>query len=166
MQLACRYGLVIGSFMAWPVRVLMLFTSPISYPIAKLLDFVLGGEHASLFRRKQLKALVTLHARDEGFGGRLTADEIQIITGEGGSSIPLLLARARAWSARSVRLACPCNARVGRREDACLSVVHRFGVRVCCAHTRLAWVGPRARECCMRVPQARWTSRARRRSRP
>jgi CBS domain containing-hemolysin-like protein len=31
--------------------------------------------------RKQLKALVTLHAKDEGFGGRLTGDEIQIITG-------------------------------------------------------------------------------------
>ncbi len=32
-------------------------------------------------RRKQLKALVTLHAKDEGFGGKLTTDEIQIITG-------------------------------------------------------------------------------------
>lgn len=31
--------------------------------------------------RKQLKALVTLHSKDEGFGGRLTGDEIQIITG-------------------------------------------------------------------------------------
>lgn len=28
----------------------MLLTSPISFPIAKLLDWALGGEHASLFR--------------------------------------------------------------------------------------------------------------------
>jgi metal transporter CNNM len=35
-----------------------------------------------MHRRKQLKALVSLHAKDEGFGGRLTHDEIQIITGE------------------------------------------------------------------------------------
>lgn len=30
-----------------------------------MLDIVLGGDHASLFRRKQLKALVTIHAKDE-----------------------------------------------------------------------------------------------------
>ncbi len=45
-----RYGLVIGSTMAYPVRFLMIITSPISWPISKLLDHVLGGEHASLFR--------------------------------------------------------------------------------------------------------------------
>lgn len=81
-QAVCsKYGLVIGSAMSVPVKALMIITSPVSWPIAKFLDWMLGGEHGSLFRRKQLKALVTLHSKDEGFGGRLTADEIQIITG-------------------------------------------------------------------------------------
>ena len=59
----------------------MLITSPISWPISKVLDYVLGGETSSLFRRKQLKALVHIHSREEGFGGKLSTDEIQIITG-------------------------------------------------------------------------------------
>ena len=42
--------------MAIPVRVLMVLTWPISWPISKVLDYVLGGETSSLFRRKQLKA--------------------------------------------------------------------------------------------------------------
>lgn len=79
--LCSKHGLVIGSVMAYPVRALMLITSPISWPMSKVLDLVLGGDHASLFRRKQLKALVHIHAKDEGFGGKLSPEEIQIITG-------------------------------------------------------------------------------------
>ena len=76
-----KHGLLIGRLMAWPVRILMLLTFPISWPISKLLDFVLGGEHSTLFRRSQLKALVSIHGHDEGFGGRLSKDEISIING-------------------------------------------------------------------------------------
>jgi len=72
-QAVCsKHGLLIGTYMAWPVRILMLLTFPISWPISKLLDFVLGGEHSTLFRRSQLKALVSIHALDEGFGGHLS----------------------------------------------------------------------------------------------
>ncbi len=82
-QAACsRYGLRIGAAMAWPVRILMFLAFPVAWPVSKLLDYVLGGEHTSLFRRKQLKALVNIHGKDEGFGGKLSSDEIQIITGE------------------------------------------------------------------------------------
>jgi len=81
-QAVCsKYGLMIGSMFASPVRVLMILTAPISWPVSKILDGVLGGDHASLFRRKQLKALLHIHAKEEGFGGKLSADEIQIITG-------------------------------------------------------------------------------------
>lgn len=45
-----RYGLAIGYYCAWLVRGLMAVTSPISYPIGKLLDFLLGQEHRALFR--------------------------------------------------------------------------------------------------------------------
>lgn len=46
----CRYGLAIGYYCAWLVRLLMAATSPISWPIGKLLDFLLGSEHRALFR--------------------------------------------------------------------------------------------------------------------
>jgi hypothetical protein len=45
-----RYGLAIGYYCAWLVRLLMAATSPISWPIGKLLDFLLGAEHRALFR--------------------------------------------------------------------------------------------------------------------
>ena len=69
--------------MAWPVRALMFLTAPVSWPISRVLDWVLGGAHTSRLRRTQLKALVSIHSRDEAFGGKLTQDEIRIITGEG-----------------------------------------------------------------------------------
>eukprot|EP00879_Flechtneria_rotunda_P033728 GHRR01037447.1.p1 GENE.GHRR01037447.1~~GHRR01037447.1.p1 ORF type:complete len:153 (+),score=37.45 GHRR01037447.1:74-532(+) len=55
-----------------------------------------GKCHAALqgfFRRAQLKALVGLHATDEGLGGNLTPDEISIITGA------LDLTSKTAWAA-------------------------------------------------------------------
>lgn len=45
-----RYGLVIGARLSWFVRLLMFLTSPISWPMGKLLDCVLGTEHHVLFR--------------------------------------------------------------------------------------------------------------------
>lgn len=81
LLVCCRYGLAIGYYCSWLVRALMLLTSPISYPIGKLLDLILGGEHRALFRRTQLKALVDIHGLDEGLGGNLTADEIKVICG-------------------------------------------------------------------------------------
>ncbi|GAX86263.1 hypothetical protein CEUSTIGMA_g13675.t1 [Chlamydomonas eustigma] len=76
-----RHGLAIGAFLAWPVRILMLLCSPIAWPIAKLLDWILPHETYSLFRRGQLKALVDMHGADEGLGGGLSDDEVQIICG-------------------------------------------------------------------------------------
>ncbi len=42
-------------------RFLMLASSPISYPIAKLLDYLLGEHHKSRFINNDLKALIELH---------------------------------------------------------------------------------------------------------
>ncbi|WIA19107.1 hypothetical protein OEZ85_003755 [Tetradesmus obliquus] len=81
-QAVCtRYGLAIGYYCSWFVRGLMLLTSPISWPISKLLDFVLGSDHRALFRRGQLKALVDIHGAEEGLGGNLSEDEIKVICG-------------------------------------------------------------------------------------
>ena len=75
------YGLAIGYYCAWLVRGLMALTFPVSYPISRLLDAMLGAGRPALLRRTQLKALVDLHGADEGLGGNLTEDEVQVICG-------------------------------------------------------------------------------------
>ena len=40
-----HYGLAIGAWTAWFVRFLMIATGIISWPISKLLDWLLGAEH-------------------------------------------------------------------------------------------------------------------------
>ncbi|XAR54632.1 hypothetical protein NMG60_11029856 [Bertholletia excelsa] len=75
-----RYGLAVGANFVCLVRVLMIICYPISYPIGKILDWVLGHNEA-LFRRAQLKALVSIHGQEAGKGGELTHDETTIISG-------------------------------------------------------------------------------------
>ncbi|KAF4358737.1 hypothetical protein CsatB_026074 [Cannabis sativa] len=75
-----RYGLAVGANFVWLVRILMIICYPISYPIGKILDWVLGHNEA-LFRRAQLKVLVSIHSQEAGKGGELTHDETTIISG-------------------------------------------------------------------------------------
>ncbi|KAJ8766355.1 hypothetical protein K2173_022414 [Erythroxylum novogranatense] len=75
-----RYGLAVGANFVWLVRILMILCYPIAYPIGKVLDWVLGHNEA-LFRRAQLKALVSIHSKEAGKGGELTHDETTIISG-------------------------------------------------------------------------------------
>ncbi|XP_072958428.1 DUF21 domain-containing protein At2g14520 isoform X1 [Typha angustifolia] len=76
-----RYGLAIGAAVAPVVRVLVWICFPVAYPISKLLDLLLGDGHEALFRRAELKTLVTLHGNEAGKGGELTHDETTIIAG-------------------------------------------------------------------------------------
>lgn len=73
----CRYGLAIGYYCAWLVRLLMAATSPISWPIGKLLDFLLGAEHRALFRwvggRLQQQQLFFRLGAGLAMGGRSSA---------------------------------------------------------------------------------------------
>lgn len=81
-QALCKsYALLIGNYCAGMVRVLCYAVGIISWPISKVLDYVLGDEHTALFRRAQLKALVTMHSIEENYGGHLSATEINIIGG-------------------------------------------------------------------------------------
>ncbi|KAK4797749.1 hypothetical protein SAY86_030075 [Trapa natans] len=75
-----RYGLAVGANLVGLVRILMVICYPIAYPIGKVLDWVLGHNEA-LFRRAQLKALVSIHSKEAGKGGELTHDETTIISG-------------------------------------------------------------------------------------
>lgn len=76
-----RYGLVVGATAAPLVRVLLMIFFPISYPISKVLDWMLGKGHAALLRRAELKTFVHFHGNEAGKGGDLTHDETTIITG-------------------------------------------------------------------------------------
>ncbi|XP_039128857.1 DUF21 domain-containing protein At4g14240-like [Dioscorea cayenensis subsp. rotundata] len=76
-----RYGLAVGANFVWLVRILMVVCYPIAYPIGKLLDCALGHNESALFRRAQLKALVSIHSKEAGKGGELTHDETTIISG-------------------------------------------------------------------------------------
>ncbi|XP_059453223.1 DUF21 domain-containing protein At1g47330 [Corylus avellana] len=81
-QAVCtRYGLKVGATMAPLVRVLLWLFFPISYPISKVLDWMLGKGHAVLLRRAELQTFVTFHGNEAGKGGDLTHDETTIITG-------------------------------------------------------------------------------------
>ncbi|KAI9159845.1 hypothetical protein LWI28_002433 [Acer negundo] len=81
-QAVCsRYGLSVGAKLSVLVRLIVIVVFPISYPISKLLDLLLGKRHSALLRRAELKTLVDMHGNEAGKGGELTHDETTIITG-------------------------------------------------------------------------------------
>jgi len=81
-SICVRFGLPIGAACAPFVLLLMWIFAPISWPIAKLLDYLLGEDHGTTYKKAGLKTLVTLHKsngeiQDEG----LNEDEVSIISG-------------------------------------------------------------------------------------
>ncbi|KAJ3220365.1 hypothetical protein HDU67_000032 [Dinochytrium kinnereticum] len=77
-QAVCaRYGLQVGAFLAWPVRIMIWLVYIVAYPIAKLLDYVLGHKGAIVYRRAQLKEFVAMHGEDHE--GPLTEEEVTIL---------------------------------------------------------------------------------------
>jgi metal transporter CNNM len=63
------------------VLVLMWILAPVAWPTARLLDYLLGEDHGTMYKKAGLKTLVTLH-RTLGTtpGERLNKDEVTIIT--------------------------------------------------------------------------------------
>lgn len=72
-----RHGLAIGSRTLWLTKLFMLLTFPISYPISKLLDFILGEELGTIYNRKQLLEMIKVTAEHNDLAG----DEMNIISG-------------------------------------------------------------------------------------
>lgn len=77
-SLSVRYGLGISAAFAPYVLALMYALYPLAYPIAILLDVLLGKNHGTLYKRAGLKTLVGLH-KTMGVE-RLNEDEVTIIS--------------------------------------------------------------------------------------
>jgi metal transporter CNNM len=77
-SVSVRYGLAVGAAFAPFVLGLMYFMYPVAYPIALLLDHILGEDHGTMYKKAGLKTLVTLH-KTMGVE-RLNEDEVTIIS--------------------------------------------------------------------------------------
>ncbi|KAA1475388.1 DUF21-domain-containing protein [Dentipellis sp. KUC8613] len=73
-----RYGLSIGATCAPFVLGLMYLFAPIAWPIAKLLDYVLGANEAHTYKKAELKSFLQFHRHGEE---PLRDDEISILNG-------------------------------------------------------------------------------------
>ncbi|KAL4932848.1 putative DUF21 and CBS domain protein (Mam3) [Aspergillus undulatus] len=79
-SICVRYGLPIGAWMAPCVLALMYLMAPVAWPIAKLLDRLLGEDHGTIYKKAGLKTLVTLHKTLGEAGEQLNSDEVTIIS--------------------------------------------------------------------------------------
>lgn len=67
--------------MAPVVRVLMFIFFPLAWPIAKLLEYMLGAHHGIIYRRSELRELIKMHAAGAEGGGDLDVDTVTMAQG-------------------------------------------------------------------------------------
>lgn len=72
-----RHGLAIGAKTLWITKLFMILTFPLSYPISRILDFVLGEEIRNVYNRKRLMEFIRV-TKDYN---DLHNEEVDIISG-------------------------------------------------------------------------------------
>ena len=75
-SVCARHGLRIGAASTWIVKPLIILFFPITYPIAKCLDCVLGREMANAYNRQQLDKLLEMHMSDQA----ITYDDRKLLS--------------------------------------------------------------------------------------
>lgn len=80
-SVCARHGLWVGAKMAPVVRLLMYAVFIIAYPVAKLLEYVLGAHHGIIYRRSELRELIRIHQAGMGGGGDLDFDTATMAQG-------------------------------------------------------------------------------------
>jgi len=78
-----RHGLMVGAKTAFITRFFMTVFYPITWPISKVLDYVLGQEVGTTYNRHELKRLIELHAEhpDSLAEQGITKEEGNLISG-------------------------------------------------------------------------------------
>lgn len=74
-----RYGLAVGARTVYVTRFFMILTFPLSWPISKALDKILGEEVGQVYNRERLLELIRMSKEYEKDLG--TCQEVQIVTG-------------------------------------------------------------------------------------
>ena len=72
-----RHGLAVGAYTIWLTKLFMILTFPLSYPISKLLDCVLGDEIGTVYDKKKLIELLRVTNEEND----LEKEEVDIVTG-------------------------------------------------------------------------------------
>ncbi|KAF9005221.1 hypothetical protein BDQ17DRAFT_1354066 [Cyathus striatus] len=78
-SLFTRHGLYLGAKMAGFTKFLIYTMGILAWPVAKLLEFILGSHHGIIYRRSELKELIAMHSSHATHGGDLKTDTVTII---------------------------------------------------------------------------------------
>ncbi|KAF8798397.1 DUF21-domain-containing protein [Phlegmacium glaucopus] len=76
--ISVRYGLYVGATCAPLVLILMFLFAPIAYPIAKILDYILGADKYQTYKKAELKSFLQFHRTGEE---PLCDEELAILNG-------------------------------------------------------------------------------------
>lgn len=77
-QVVCtRYGLQIGAIFVWPLRVIMFILYPITWPVSKIIEKLMGNPSGTMYGKQELSELFTILTKDKV----LTVKETRLLHG-------------------------------------------------------------------------------------
>lgn len=76
-SICSRYGLAVGAYTIYLTKLFMILTFPLSFPVSKLLDCILGKELGNVYNKQQLLEMLKLQSEYND----LEQDEVGIISG-------------------------------------------------------------------------------------